>query len=148
VRRNQPTGRDRADAEERAVGERGDDPGRDDGLVGGRDRRQGVAHDEHHHERHEVLTRGEPDPERGQHGRADDDAECVCGDQHAHRGHGDPEAVGDLGQHAHDHELRGADAEGADGQGEKCTRHEAVLQRKRVGRGKRPADGVVLSGPG
>ena len=101
----------------------GQHPGAHERLVAGCDRGQHVAHHEHHHERHQGLPRREPQAERRQGGGADDDADGIGGDEQADGGHRDAEPVADLGEHPHDDELGGADAEGTNGKGEQCARH-------------------------
>ena len=133
---DEPAGGDRADAEEGAVRQGGEHPRGGEGAVGGRERGEQVADDEDHHQGDERLAGGEAQAERGERGGADDDADGVGGDQDADGGHRDVEAVGDLGQHAHDDELGGADAEGADGEGEQGAGHEGELQGTRVAGGR------------
>ncbi len=70
-----------------------------------------------------TVRRGRETVSAGEQRCADDDAERVGRDEVAGLGHGDTEPGGDLRQQSHDHELGGADAEGADGEGEQRQAH-------------------------
>ncbi len=131
-------GDDRADAEERAVGERGDDAAGEHDAEGGGECGEHVARDEEAHEQHQHALAGDAGAEHGHEGGAQDDAEGVAGDEEARGGDRDAVVGGDLGEQAHDHEFGGADPEGPDGEGEKCERHGEVPFREVVVR-MRPA---------
>ena len=128
LRGDQVGGDHRADAEERAVRERGDDPAdHQHGRTSARARRAGCRPRTAPIRSSSIFLRGTGCPATVSGGRADHDAEGVAGDEQAGGRDGDAEVGGDLGQQAHDHELGGADAEGADGQGEQGERHGTYL---------------------
>ncbi len=125
ARGHQFGGDDGADAEERAVGERGDHPAGEHRPEGGGGGGQHVADHEQAHQQHQHPLAADLGAEHGEQRRAEDHAEGVAGDQQARGRDGDAVVGGDLGQQAHDHEFGGADAEGADGQSEQCEWHWA-----------------------
>ena len=126
-----------ADAEERTVGQGGNDPAdHHHGVVGGEGRDQ-VAGDEQHQQDGEHGLALEARHGRGEQQGADDDGEGVAGDQPAGRGLADAEVGGNLGQQAHDHELGESDPEPAEGEGYQANRHgEAPSKTVRNGVGR------------
>jgi hypothetical protein len=132
-------GDDRAGAEERAVHEAGEEPGRDERPERRRQRGGHVAHDEQHHEPDQHAPARQRVGQGGQGGRPDDDPEGVRRDQPAGRRDRDAEGRGHLGQQPHGDELGRADAEGADGEGEECEGHGGIFLVERMGRGARRA---------
>ncbi|MCW0466229.1 hypothetical protein NB705_003302 [Xanthomonas sacchari] len=116
LRRHQGGGDHRADAEESAVRQRGHHPRRHQRRVARRQRAGQVAGGEHQHQRQQhALARPAP-AGHGQQRRAEEHAQRIAGDQQPRGRNADPQVGGDLQQQAHDHELGGADAEGAGGQ--------------------------------
>ena len=95
------------------------------------------------HQRDEQAAPRQPGAEEREHRRADDDAEGVRRDQVAGGRDRDVDAVGDLGQQTHRHELRGADREPAHGQREQ---RQAEAERAGVGR-RRGGVAVVMLTP-
>ena len=117
--RHQVGGDDRADAEERAVAQRGDDAAghhRPRSVGASAESRLPAMNSTISADQHALA--GEPGDGGGEADGAHGDAEGVAGDEPARGGLGDAEVGGHLGQQAHDDELGEADAEAPDGQGE------------------------------
>lgn len=123
LRRDKLGGDDGSDAEERAMGERGDDSARQHQPEGRGDGGEQVADDEQPHQQHQHPLAGHLRAERGHDRGADHHAEGIAGHQQSGRGDGDTEVTGDLRQHTHDHELCGSDSEGPDREGQERERH-------------------------
>ncbi len=96
---------------------REDATGEHDGVRVG-ERRQGVARDEEDHEGEEHLAARQPGHRGGEPERPDGHGQCVAGDEPAGGGLVDGEIRCYLRQQARDDELREADAETADREGD------------------------------
>ncbi len=107
---------DAADAEERAVAERGEHAGGEEQVVRRRDGAGEVAQREDAHQQQQGQLALQPRGGDGDQRSADGDRERVAGDQDAGLGDADLEVVGEVGEQPHDDELGGADAEGGDGE--------------------------------
>ena len=103
------------------MAEGGEDTGGEEEVVGGCEGAGEVAEGEDAHEEEQGELAFEPGGGDRHDGRADGDAEGVAGDEEACAGDADVKALGEIGEQAHDDELRGADAEGGDGE-----RHEGL----------------------
>ena len=118
----------RPDAEEGTMGKRGEySRGHEETIA----RRQGTGSVAGNENGHQGEQHGFARPAGGQHrqyGSADDDAECISGDQKARRSDRYAEIGTDLQQQSHDDEFRDADAEGTGCQGIESQRH--VLSHK------------------
>jgi hypothetical protein len=123
VRRDEIGGDDRADAEERAVAESGDDARAHQHPVVRRQRAQQVADDEHADQAHQRLLARHLCGDHRQNRRADRDAERVARHEHAGRRNRHREIARDVGQQSHDDEFGRADAERGNGESEKRQRH-------------------------
>lgn len=115
VARHQAGCNDRADAEEGAVAEGGEDArGRQHPIIG-RDGAEEIADDEQGRQPDQHWLARQMRGGQRDHRRAEDDAQCIAGDQKASRRDRNAEIGGDLRQQAHDDEFGGADAEGRNG---------------------------------
>lgn len=112
VRRHQAGGDHRADAEEGAMAERGDDPRQHQQAVVGGHRAEQVADDEDAHQREQGFLALQAGGGHGHQRGAEGHGEGVAADQPAGAGNGYPQVAGDLRQQAHDDEFGGTDGKG------------------------------------
>ncbi|GAA3053996.1 hypothetical protein GCM10020000_40000 [Streptomyces olivoverticillatus] len=91
--------------------------------TGGR-RGERIAHDEQPHEGHQHALARDAAADDGEDRGPDDHPQRIAGGQEARGGDGDTEVAGDLGEQARDHELGGADTEGADGERQQGKGHD------------------------
>jgi hypothetical protein len=111
VRRHQRGADHRADPEERAVREPGQETSRHQEFVAGGNGRQHVAEHEHGHQPKQQPLPPGPRPQCRDHRRTDHDADRVRRDDVPRGRDGDVHPVGDLRQQPHRHELGGPDRE-------------------------------------
>lgn len=125
--RHEPGGDDRADAEEGAVRQPGQEAsGQQPAEVGGEGGGE-VADGEDGHQQQEHPLARDPGAEAGEQRGTEDDADRVRRDEVTGGGYGRSQIVRDVGQQAHHHELGGADAEGAHSEGEQGQGHGGDL---------------------
>lgn len=109
-------------AKEGAVRHAGDEARHGEHAGAGCERGHGVAHEAQQHEGHEQALGGNAvakDQDEG----AKADADGVGGDEAAGLGHRDAHASGDVGDDAHEHELRKAQGKRAGGQRDQALLH-------------------------
>ncbi len=129
----QSGGDHRADAEERAVRESGEEAAREQPAEVGGERGRQVADGEQRHQEQQHLLARHTGAEAGEQGCAQEDADRVRRDEVAGGRHGRAQVVRHIGQQAHHDELGRADAEGAHGQGEQSQGHGEPSQSRSGG---------------
>ena len=107
--------------------EPGQDARGDQRLVARRLPGQQVAEREERHQAEQQGLARHLAGERGQHRRADGDAQCIEADQQPGGGQPDPKVGRDGGDQADDHEFGRPDGEGAQGERPKCEWHAILL---------------------
>ncbi len=120
--RHDAGGDHRAVAEESALREAGDHPRRDQRPVVRRGRRGEVADHEERHQQHQRRAMAEPRQEQGHHRRPGHHADRIGGDDLPGGRDRDAEIPGNRRQQPHRGEFGGADAEGAEAEGEERQR--------------------------
>ena len=127
---HQGRGHERADTEERAVRQAGQETGDDQQPEGRRRRRERVACREQAHEQQQRRPPAQPDRRGGEQRRAHHDADGVRGDEVARGGDGDGQIGGDVGKQAHHGELGESDGTCAQRQRQDGERHGENLCRR------------------
>ncbi|ABA49619.1 hypothetical protein BURPS1710b_3224 [Burkholderia pseudomallei 1710b] len=123
VRRDEVARDHRADAEERAVAERGDDARDHQRRVAGRDRAKQITDDEHADQREQRRLARHFRGDDGEDRRADRHAERIAGHEHARRRNRHAQIARDIRQEPHDDELGGTDAKRGNGKGKQRQWH-------------------------
>ena len=113
--RHQAGGDRRADGEEHPVRQPREHAGGNQRLIARRLPRQQIADREQRHQAEQQRLARQLARERGEHRRADGDAQCIEADQQAGGGEADVEVGCDCGDEANDDELCRSDGEGAEG---------------------------------